>query len=250
MLCVHCGAINPKDAKICTSCGRDIYEFGGKPPGETVENIDNSFHYTNDLNQELSISDAFITMEPHAPSSGNRGKFVRSMMLMSLVITLIIMIPMFFMSGSTKKSSLSDKADSGFPVNNMLPNGVSQENDVAGDVQPDEVRRSEQMEGRLVVPSNGSLIIATDAAKKARAMQIKSALHVYYAENDHFPDSLDDLDPNMINKKPEDWLIYTTEGNPPTYFELEFKLANENDSDPNKIVEDGIAKYKLASEYR
>jgi uncharacterized membrane protein YvbJ len=118
MLCIHCGAINSKDDKICVKCGKNIYEFSKAPIEEIISEtkvVERKYDYSDSLN-----SNTGSFMQSKIPMANKPRRLIISLALLFFIIILFLIIPLFFLSNQ-KKQDLFFKSNSGEPVNPLPP---------------------------------------------------------------------------------------------------------------------------------
>lgn len=218
MLCIHCGAINSKENEICIKCGKEIFR---QPKNEILETnkIEQENANVNKKNPEnIYLDQLFQTNinENYRKKKFGLGRYSKSITMM--VFLIISIAPLYFMR------IYMNKIDMGKFQNLPQTSIVKTPNPI---------------------PKIDNL---PDTKNKVRAMEIRTALRLYYSQTNYYPVELEELYPEILNTKPEDFFDYSADGNPPQSFTLQFTLENQTDTGANMVDENGIKKYSLTSE--
>lgn len=246
MQCVHCGAINLKEDRTCVECGKDIYEF-------TAPGIDESrTEYVRDrdpVTEEVKV--LFIDV-PETVANRVIPKFPYHRLVTFSIVMLAAVVPIFIAANSLSHGPAASKDF--LETIKHKPEQLETEILTNDSLNEDEKNRMlkdiEEQAAKIKTMSKTEILgSAIEEIKKAKTMQIRSALLNYYSQNNTFPDKLKDLYPNYIEEEPKSWLNYKADSSK-TSFSLEFELSQSYKGPDDFVFEEGGSKvFRLTGAY-
>lgn len=238
MLCVHCGAINKKEDTVCVDCGKDIYAFINSKPTEST---------TKDVagNSPQGHEEKVIFINMPQENQGHKGSSRYARLVTFSIVILFTIVPMLFIGNLNRGSSVRKidlNAIKQAPLRqieqDIQTNDALTEAEKAGlmrDVE-DRTAQIEKMDSANIL---GSALVEI---KKAKTMQIRSALLSYYQQNNEFPDTLAVLYPDYTEERPKSWLKYEVDTRKSS-FVLEFELSSKYQGSNDFVFEEGDSKF-------
>lgn len=243
MQCIHCGAINLKEDTICVDCGKDIYEF-----------INQSTNVTEaDQSEKSSLyakNGKVVIISP--PGQLKNSKFPYSRLLTFSIVILFTIVPLFFINSP---KSVPDKGKKELADIMQAPVKQMEQDVQANDslTEAEKVMMIKEIKERAAeiktMDTANIMGSALEEIKKAKTMQIRSALLSYYSQNNIFPDTLSELYPDYTREEPKDWLEYKVDTSK-TSFSLEFELSAKYKGSHDFVFEEGDKKiFRMTGAY-
>lgn len=227
MYCTHCGTINPETVESCLKCGR-----GFMAPGSTAED------------GKTAVDLALAARSPGSKSFGSgRGRFSRSIIL-SLAVCVAVMVPALMImrqAGTVRPASLSEKQT--FTKNVGGQGGLTGMLKSAGFNPGAGVTPSPPAEQGAAISPRQALAIASDAAHKANALRLKTAVSIFAEEHNRFPVSINEIPPSVLGfvADPNIYKYWRTKN--PEGYHIEVLMESGDVSGADIVTENGITKY-------
>ncbi len=210
MYCSKCGTVNPEHAVNCIKCGRDLEQR---------------------LESEETAVDVALFARPSRPASLRpAGSIFSRIALMIMVGAIVILAPMMIFWRQAGTSGISRP-------------GTVKLNTAPAAGESEGLRDFES--GLGLAPRAPAEVVARDVAKKANAARLKMVLEQFYAMNDRYPESFEELDVSTLGFTPSPESYSYTQTDDGHGYVAEIILESDNVSGADVVVEGHVTKLVL-----